>query len=447
MLSYLAAVVEASSDAIIGKTLDGTILSWNPAAERIYGYSAAEMIGQSITLLVPDDRMAEQKRIVAAIARGERLPAFATVRRAKDGTLIPLSISISPVHDASGLVAGASEIARELVDVTELKARLIESETRFQVLADNIPPLAWMADGEGSIYWYNKRWFDYTGTTLEEMKGWGWQAVHHPDHVDRVVAKIKHCFETGEFWEDTFPLRRADGQYRWFLSRARPVRDATGGITNWFGTNTDITEQRLAEERNELLLLEVNHRSKNLMALIQAIARGTASSDPAYVDCLQRRIAGLAASQDLIVRRSWTSVPILELVDVQLSFLGPGRDRVSVAGPQIDLTARSAEPISMAIHELATNALKYGALSQQDGRVEIAWSLTGGEDGGDRRFHMSWIETGGPEVCPPEKNGFGSRIICDNPRAKLSADVRMDYRPEGARWVLDCPADGAVAGD
>src|SRR5271155_485812 len=118
----------------------------------------------------------------------------------------------------------------------------IESEERFRTLANNIPQLAWMANEKGYIFWYNDRWFDYTGTNLEQVKGWGWQKVQHPDHVKRVVEKITRCFQSGEVWEDTFPLRGRDGNYHLFLSRAVPIRDSKGKVLRWFGTNTDISE-------------------------------------------------------------------------------------------------------------------------------------------------------------------------------------------------------------
>jgi PAS domain S-box-containing protein len=130
----------------------------------------------------------------------------------------------------------------------DAEAALRESEERFRTLADNIAQFAWMADATGWIFWYNRRWYDYTGTSLEEMQGWGWTKAHHPDHVERVVERIKRSWETGEPWEDTFPLRSSRGQYRWFLSRALPILDERGRIVRWFGTNTDVTEQREAEE-------------------------------------------------------------------------------------------------------------------------------------------------------------------------------------------------------
>lgn len=135
----------------------------------------------------------------------------------------------------------------DISDRIRAQEALRESDERFRTLADNISQFCWMADAKGWLFWYNRRWFDYTGTTLEEMQGWGWAKVHHPDHVRRVEEKWRRHLEAGESWEDTFPLRGKDGVYRWFLSRAVPIRDETGKIVRWFGTNTDITELREAE--------------------------------------------------------------------------------------------------------------------------------------------------------------------------------------------------------
>ncbi len=159
------------------------------------------------------------------------------------------TFSYSAVNDESGIPIGVFVTCYETTHKIKTRKEIEESAKRFHTLADNISQLAWMADEKGSIYWYNQRWYDYTGTSFEEMQGWGWQKVHHPNHVDRVVEKIQHSWDTGEVWEDTFPLRGHDGMFRWFLSRAIPIKDDEGKVLRWFGTNTDITEQRISEEK------------------------------------------------------------------------------------------------------------------------------------------------------------------------------------------------------
>ena len=441
--SLLAAIVESSSDAIIGKALDGTILSWNAAAERIFGFSREEMVGQSIRRVIPRERQPEQDAIIAAISAGQRVETFETVRLCKDGSEVRVAVTVSPVHDDTGKVVAASKIARDVTEAHSIKQALADREIRFRLMADNIAQLAWIAGPDGGLTWYNRRWYDYTGTSFAEMEGWGWKLVHHPDHVNRVEARFRECIAAATEWEDTFPLRGADGRYRWFLSRALPLMDGDGAILCWFGTNTDITEQREAERRIELLMMEVNHRAKNMLALIQSLARGSAAqggSNGNFVARLEQRIASLAANQDLLVRRAWAAVPLDELVEVQLLFLGDVVGQVERSGPPVQVTPAAAEAIGMALNELATNALNYGALGVPEGRVRIAWR----EDEADGLV-IEWVERGGPPVAEPGARGFGSRLIADVPRGKLGADVVMEYAPAGFRWILRGPADGVIA--
>jgi PAS domain S-box-containing protein len=202
-----------------------------------------------------DDRTAAKTAIARAKAgKRSRFQGFTPTAK---GTPKWWDIAVTPILDAAGRTAQILVISRDITEHKQAEKALRESGERFRTLADNISQLAWMADGNGWLFWYNQRWFDYTGTTLEEMQGWGWQAVHHPDHLERVVKYFSDCLETGELWEDTFPLRGQDGEYRWFLSRAIPIRDQQGKVLRWFGTNTDITErQQAAQERDRLLELE-----------------------------------------------------------------------------------------------------------------------------------------------------------------------------------------------
>jgi PAS domain S-box-containing protein len=410
--AFLAAIVESSDDAIIGKALDGhgTILSWNKAAERLFGYSAEQAVGQPISIIIPPDLMQQEVEIMARLRQGERLEHFETVRTHKSGTRLDVSVTISPIRNREGHLVSASSIVRDITarksaeeaqrqsealktgilnsaldaiitinhrreviefnpaaermfgytraqalggriedlivppslreahlrgfsrylttgeshilgrrveltakrangsefpcelevfrvpmdgdplftafvrDVTERKRKeeeLRESEERFRTLADNIAQFAWMADAQGWIFWYNQRWFDYTGTTLAEMRGWGWQKVHHPGHLERVSEKWRQALETGEHWEDTFPLRSKTGEYRWFLTRAVPIRDAQGRVVRWFGTNTDITEQRNTETELRMAREQIARRAADLE---EAVAERTRSLQDTILD-------------------------------------------------------------------------------------------------------------------------------------------------------------------
>jgi len=249
-VARLAAIVESSHDALFGEDLDGIITSWNRGAEQIFGYRAEEIVGTSIMRLIPADRQAAEYELQRQIVAGELGGTFETIRLTKDGREFPASITVAPLKDAAGKVMGTSRVVRDITERTQTEEALRESEERFRDLADNIPQLAWIADAgtDGRVRWFNKNWFEYTGTTLEQMQGIGWHAVHHPDHAERVIQKFSHHVKEGEDWEDSFPLRGKDGKFRWFLSRMKVIRDESGAVVRIFGTNTDITERTCAEE-------------------------------------------------------------------------------------------------------------------------------------------------------------------------------------------------------
>ena len=238
-------LAESSTVGLLVGDLDGAIGYGNPIVLDMLGFSQAEFASGAVVWdQITPPEYADRDALAAQELKQEGVcTPYEKELRAKGGERIPVLLG------GARLNAG-SEVAAFITDLRPLRAAeeaARQSEERFRTLADSIPQLAWMADSNGWIFWYNRRWHDFTGTSLEEVEGWGWKKVHHPDHVDRVVDRISRCWETGEPWEDTFPLRGRDGQYRWFLSRALPIRDEAGKVVRWFGTNTDVTEQRESE--------------------------------------------------------------------------------------------------------------------------------------------------------------------------------------------------------
>jgi len=349
--AFLAAIVASSDDAIITKSLDGVITTWNAGAERLFGYAAAEAIGRPITMLIPPDRLDEEPRIIERLRRGERVDHFETRRMRKDGALLDISLTISPVRDSHGNVIGASKVARDVTQRKRTELAQQESEERFRMIADNMNQLAWTCDSLGDVTWYNQRWIDYTGFSVDEMRGWGWMQVHHPEHVARVVERVKRAAEAGEAWEDTFPLRSRFGTYRWFLSRAVPIRNEQGEIVRWFGTNTDVTEQFEAEEalraedrRKNEFIATLSHELRNpLAALSSAIQvlkmqeQGDANSVQARArEVLERQVAHLTSLVGDLLEVSRVTSGVVRLDKQRIDLVQLLRHAIETVLPQIE---------------------------------------------------------------------------------------------------------------
>jgi PAS domain S-box-containing protein len=228
---------------------DCRYLQINQRLTEICGISVEDHLGRSVRECVPALAEAVEGIVSSIMQTGEPVTGIEVAGQRADQTDERFWITYwHPLRSPSGEIVGVNVAAEEITERKRTEKALRESEVRFRELANNISQFAWTADANGWIYWYNKRWHDYTGTTLEDMEGWGWQKVHHPEHVERVVNRIRDSFESGTPWEDTFPLRGADGSYRWFLSRALPIRNEAGEVIRWFGTNTDITKQIEAEK-------------------------------------------------------------------------------------------------------------------------------------------------------------------------------------------------------
>ena len=254
-------------------------------------------------------------------------------------------------------------------------------------------------------------------------------------------------FISGEPWEDTFPVRSKDGEYRWFLSRALPIRDAAGRIIRWFGTNTDITERLKADEQRVLLINELNHRVKNTLATVQSLAMQTLRNTERSADArelFESRLTALSRAHDVLTRESWEGAELRQVASRALEPFTAQDGRVSIKGPNVWLTPKQALALSMTLHELATNATKYGALSNDAGTVQVNWTVVPFD--GTRELELTWNEQGGPPVSPPTRKGFGTRLIQRNLAHDLGGDATIDYRPQGVVSVIRSPIENPHQG-
>ena len=556
----IAAIVQAAHDAIVGVNLDGTIELWNAAAEQLLGYSAAEAIGRPAATLVPPDLSEEQRQLLDRVRQGAKVGPLETQWRRKDGTLVDVRLALAPILSATREVTGISLALQDITERLRAEKALRENEARLRHIADASPSMLWSATPDGTITWASESWYRYTGLSPESARDW--VAFVHPDDRKRWTAAWATAARDGSAFEMEVRKRRYDGQYRWFIKRAVPQRDASGRVVAWFGATTDIDDLKRAEqaaraseirfrtvfnqqfqfmailspegvvracnetffaatgvgceavlgryfwdapwwsslpeeqrwwqaaidsavtsgqaitgevalanadgsrcqaefavsgvrdeagrvmdviaegrdithrkrweEQQNLLTKELAHRIKNSMAVIQSIARQSLRDAPKpFAEAFTGRIQSLAAAHDILLEEGWLSANLKDLARRQLAVL-PGRIRLT--GPDVILSPILATSLGLVLHELVTNASKYGALSAPQGVVELGWELTGHD--GQRRVLLTWKERGGPRVTPPDREGFGSTLIG---RSLPGATVERRFEPEGLVCTIDLP--------
>jgi diguanylate cyclase (GGDEF)-like protein/PAS domain S-box-containing protein/putative nucleotidyltransferase with HDIG domain len=251
--SRLSAIVEASGDAILSKTLDGIITTWNAAAERIFGYTAEEIIGKPMTILFTADRLQEEVVILDRLQRGIRTDHFDTIRLHRDGTPIHVSVTISPIKDAHGCVIGASTIARDITQRKRIADALQQSEARFRFFGNHAPVLLWLRDAEGGCADVNQAWLDYTGRSMEHELGKGWLENLHSDDVMAEADAFMTAFREHKAYRSEYRLRNDDGEYRWHLDTGIPYYTPEGTFKGYIDSVVDIHERKQAEAKVRLL--------------------------------------------------------------------------------------------------------------------------------------------------------------------------------------------------
>jgi len=343
----------------------------------------------------------------------------------------------------------ALSIAKEELErrVAQRTAELAERERDLRTAIEAADLGVWDLDLAADRMARNARHDRMFGLERPQPR-WGVEIAERHVHADDRLAFREAFARAVEAGKLSYEVRvpQPDGSLRWLSALGRTERDENGRPVRIVGVISDVTERKLREEQMRLLMREVNHRSNNTLALVQAVARQTAATSPKdFMRRFNERIRSLAANFDLLVKGNWAGVQIADLMVTQLAhFKDLIGTRIILHGPDLVVVPPAAQALGMAVHELATNAGKYGALSNADGRVTIGWSVDA--DGPDTGFRMSWTERGGPEVAEPEGRGFGSTVVETMVKMALDAEVTLAFAPEGVEWHMRCPAGRVVPG-
>ncbi|MGJ3649511.1 sensor histidine kinase [Sphingomonas sp. GlSt437] len=320
------------------------------------------------------------------------------------------------------------------------------SPERLRAMLDAIPQMVWSTLPDGYHDFYNARWYEFTGMPIGTTDGEGWNDMFHPDDQERAWTLWRHSLATGEPYEIEYRLRHHSGVYRWTLGRALPLRDAAGTIVRWFGTCTDIDEFKRAEQSRELISAELSHRMKNIFAVVSSLIALSARDHPEARDfaaTIQARIAALARANDYVRphvgRQQFRGLGNLKGLIAALiePYRTESDGRIHVHGHDLDIGIRTATSLALVLHELATNAVKYGALSVVDGRVDIDAQAM------DGWLTLVWRESGGPAIpTTPERRGFGTEMAQRAASAQLRGTIENDWRAEGLVMTLKVPIEG-----
>jgi PAS domain S-box-containing protein len=336
--------------------------------------------------------------------------------------------------------------AADAVERTRTRIALEASETRLKRLTEALTSVVWWTDAAGAIVSDNPGWSSLTGRPFDAIKGDGWLEDVHPEDRPRVGEAWAAALAGRTAYACEYRLRCADGQYRLMSTRGAPVLTASGEILEWIGASTDVTEARAAEDRERLLMREVDHRAKNLLAVVQSIVQLSRADSPGgLAKAVTGRIQALARAHSLLAASRWEGADLQRLAADELApYLGGAGARVRLHGPALKLKPAAAQALALVIHELATNAAKHGALSADAGRVEVTWALSV-VDGGRDRLLLRWRERDGPAVRPPARRGFGSTVIRSSVEQQLKGVVSFDWGPGGLKCEASLPVADLIA--
>jgi PAS domain S-box-containing protein len=456
------AIFNSANFSSIATDAKGVIQIFNVGAERMLGYAAAEVMNK----ITPADISDPQELIARAKALSVELatpitPGFeALVFKAsrgiediyeltyirKDGSRFSAVVSVTALRDAQDviigyLLIGTDNTARKLVEAEQKKLdqRLRDQQFYTRSLIESNIDALMTTDPSGIITDVNKQMEALTGCTRDELIGAPFKS--HFTDPERAEAAIKLVLSEKKVTDYELTARARDGKQTVVSYNATTFYDRGRTLQGVFAAARDVTERKEDEAQLRFLMRELTHRSKNLLAVIQAMARQTAryaGSTESFLEKFNARLQALAASHDILFKEEWQSASLADLVRLQLGpYLDRRESQVSVEGPTVLLKPDAAQNLGYALHELATNAAKYGALSVPEGRVSIAWRWLPEADGNG--VELDWVESGGPAVVKPAHRGFGSMVIEGNLARELDTQVDLAFRAEGVQCKILLP--------
>jgi PAS domain S-box-containing protein len=412
-----------------------------------FGEEALAFLRSGEVLAIADIRalpLASARRDAAWEGLGVR--ALITVPLVRDGVLKALLYVHEPVprtwkRSEAAMARDVAERTWSAVERAQAEQSLRESEDHYRHTVELNPQVTWTALPDGRLNRVAGRWEEWTGVS---GLGDGWSDAIHPDDREDSFEAWATSVASGAPYDIEHRVRQRDGSYRWARSRAFPRRDPAGRIRLWYGSTEDVDERKVAEEHQRLLINELNHRVKNNLATVQAIALQTLKGDIPLAEARARfeaRLMALSRAHTLLTDQNWGGASLERVVRDSTEHLAGETGRFAVRGGPLWLAPRAALALALALHELGTNAAKYGALSVEAGEVTIAWRT------GDGRLLLDWKERGGPPVAEPAQRGFGSRLIERGLEADLGGAARLAFEPDGLRCTIQASLEAIGASE
>ncbi len=428
----LSAALDNVSDAFFALDPSWRVTLFNSAAEEFFGTARGDVLGREFWSLYGLGRETRYARALLRAMDKRQATRFTQPSAMRAGRMV--EVRIGPQPDGS---IGVS--THDITERTKAEEAALLNQQRLDLAVE--------AHRMGVFDWDPANGHAVWSAELAALFGLDSGVLAGPmdmirammpdDDLARIDASMQAAMDAGAPTASyEYRIRRPDGAVRWLEGAARFLYGAKGKAVRIVGTNIDITERKTAEAHQRLLLNELNHRVKNTLATVQAMARQSLRSvDPAAWEAFEGRLAALSAAHNVLTQRNWEAASIPQIVEVATAAYDSGGRRVSAEGPAINLEPKTTVALALAMHELATNAVKYGALSTPMGQVDVRWSQA------DARLRLTWTETGGPSVRAPERLGFGARLLERGLAEELRGTVRLDFRPEG----LVCTVEASLA--